>query len=104
MIDVRKQGWNPTQRLIVSAKLRNSAAMRPFLHPDITLFNPWADSRPFKFTTPYGCSFSGQAANYPAAGAGPEVILQYSVPPGMIAVIKKLAIVHIGGNPPDFTG
>jgi len=97
-------GWTQHQEMIVKARLMNAMRMRPFLHADITLFNPWADSRPFIYTTPFGTPFAGGAAPYPAAGAGPEVILQYTVPTGFIAVIKKLAIVHIGGNPPDFTG
>lgn len=104
LIDTKDLGWTPMQSWIIGRKITNLLRSRPFLHPDLTLFNPWADSRPFLFTTPYGTSVVGQAAPYPAAGSGPSVILSYTVPPALIAVIKKLAIVHIGGNPPDFQG
>ncbi len=41
---------------------------------------------------------------YPLPGAGPIDVLSFTVPTGSDGVIKKLAIVHIGGGVIDGTG
>lgn len=41
---------------------------------------------------------------YPAPGAGAITVLSFTVPTGADGVIKKLAIVHIGGGLVDGTG
>jgi hypothetical protein len=83
------------QSLDVRANLVQDAPS--FLHPDLSFFNPPADSRPFIVTpNPF--------VAYPAPGAGEVVVISYTVPAGLLAVINKLAVVHVGGNPPDGTG
>ena len=67
----------------------------PFYHPQLTAFGAQADSRPF--------DEAGGIA-YPAPGVGPSVVVTYSVPCGLVAVIDRLAVIHYGGNPPDGTG
>jgi hypothetical protein len=75
-------------------KVQNSA---PFIHPGLSLFNQPADAEPFKFTpSPFPV--------YPAVGAGPLTVLAFSVPRSKILIVQTLAIVNVGGNPPDGTG
>jgi len=95
---------------MIVARIQNSARMRPFYHPELTLFNPWPDARWFNLQTPYGTVNPATGAPYvgyvpyPAAGAQPVVVLSYVVPPALIAVIKKMAIINQGMNPPDGSG
>ncbi|MGH9501678.1 MAG: hypothetical protein ACRD20_02375 [Terriglobales bacterium] len=68
-----------------------------YIHPELSFYNPPADSLPFTVTPiPFPA--------YPLVGANPVVIIQYVVPNGLLAVINKLSVVHVGGNPPDGTG
>jgi hypothetical protein len=69
----------------------------PWVHPSLSLFNPPTDAYTFRWT-------SVPATLYPAAGESAVTILSYVVPKAQFMVINKLSIVHIGGNPPDFTG
>jgi hypothetical protein len=69
----------------------------PWVHPSLSLFNPPTDAYTFRQT-------SVPASLYPAAGESAITILSYVVPKAQFMVINKLAIVHIGGNPPDFSG
>jgi len=69
----------------------------PYVNPNLSLFNPPTDAYTFRAT-------SVPASLYPAAGASALTVLAYVVPKAQFMVINKLSIVHIGGNPPDFTG
>jgi len=94
---LQKMPWTDAQKQSAKARVQNAFGMPPFLNRDISLFNPPADSRPFIVTpSPF--------PNYPAPGAGPITVITYTVPPGLLAVIYALSIVHVGGNPPDGTG
>jgi hypothetical protein len=94
---INRQHWTDTQKQSVAARMQNAFGLPPFLNRDISLFNPPADSAPFIVTpNPF--------VNYPAPGAGPVTVISYTVPPGLLAVIYALSIVHVGGNPPDGTG
>ena len=79
--------------------MRKSFAVQntpPFLHPNLNFFNPPADSDYFTVTpNPF--------PNYPAVGASALVVISLTVPQAKIAVIRKMSIVHFGGNPPDGT-
>jgi hypothetical protein len=95
--NISAQPWTDLQKQSAAMRARNSIGLPPFLNRDISLFNPPADSLPFIITpTPF--------VNYPAPGAGPSPVISYTVPPGLLAVIYALSIVHVGGNPPDGTG
>lgn len=89
--------WTDQQKLSISARMNTALSGPSFMNRNISLWNPPADSLPFIVTpNPF--------VAYPAVGAQPIVIIQYVVPPGMMGVITKLAVVHVGGNPPDGTG
>lgn len=91
------QPWSDNQKLSAATRVSTALKGAPFLNRSISLFNPPADSRPFVVTpNPFPV--------YPAVGAGPLVVIKYVVQPGLMAVINKLAVVHVGGNPPDGTG
>jgi hypothetical protein len=97
MPDLRMLPWTHLQKHHFAARARALFNMRPFLHPDLTLFGPPGDSRPdYKSSQPY--------VVYPAPGAAPEVVLSKTIPPGVIYIMTGLAIIHYGGNPPDGTG
>lgn len=84
------------QQAIVNSKLRSLGR----LSDDRLLLSilPTSDSRPFFAITP------GPFPAYPAPAAAATQILRFVVPAGAIAVISKLAIVHIGGGQVDGTG
>lgn len=95
--NLSSQPWTDNQKLSAAARVNTALAGAPFLNRDISLFNPPADSRPFVVTpNPFPA--------YPAPGAGPITVIQYVVQQGLMAVINRLAVVHVGGNPPDGTG
>ncbi len=85
------------QKVSLEARARAVRNAPSYIHPDLSFYNPPGDSRPFVVTpNPFPV--------YPAPGMLPLVVIQYVVPNGLIAVVNKLAVVHIGGNPPDGTG
>jgi len=95
--NVGGQRWTDQQKLSMASRMKTALSGPSFMNRNISLWNPPGDSLPFIVTpNPF--------PNYPAVGAAPIVIIQYVVPPGMMGVITKLAIVHVGGNPPDGTG
>lgn len=95
--NVNSQPWTDQQKLSMSARMKTALSGPSFMNRNISLWNPPADALPFVVTpNPF--------PNYPAPGAAPIVVIQYVVPPGMMGVITKLAVVHFGGNPPDGTG
>jgi hypothetical protein len=95
--NLARQPWTDEQKLSIAARMKTALSGPSFMNRNISLFNPPADSMPFIVTpNPF--------VAYPAPGAAPAVVIQYVVPPGMMAVITKLAVVHVGGNPPDGTG
>jgi hypothetical protein len=97
MPNLDSKPWTDAQKLSIAARLKTALTGPRFLNRDISLFNPPADSRPFVITpNPFPA--------YPAPGAGPIVIIQYSPQTGLMAVINRLSVVHVGGNPPDGTG
>jgi hypothetical protein len=85
------------QKSVLDAKAFAVQNAPPFLHPNLNFYNPPADSDSFTVTpNPF--------PSYPAVGASAVPIIAYTVPQGKIAVIRKMSIVHFGGNPPDGTG
>lgn len=95
--DLGQMPFTQTQKAVLDAKAFAVQNAVPFLHPDLNFFNPPSDSDYFTITpNPF--------INYPAIGATAVAIIAYTVPQGKIAVIRKMSIVHFGGNPPDGTG
>jgi len=91
------QPFTQSQKGVLDAKAYQVQNTSPFIHPGLSFFNPPSDAEPFKFTpAPFPV--------YPTVGVGPINVLQFSVPRSKICVIQTLAIVNIGGNPPDGTG
>src|SRR5271154_7209556 len=89
--------FSQTQKAVLDAKAFAVQNAPPFLHPNLNFFNPPADANYFTVTpNPF--------PNYPPVGGGPLVVISFSVPPAKIAVIRKMAIVHVGGQAPDGTG
>ena len=85
------------QKAVLDAKSFAVQNTPPFLHPNLNFFNPPADSDYFTVTpNPF--------PNYPAVGASALVVISLTVPQAKIAVIRKMSIVHFGGNPPDGSG
>lgn len=85
------QPWTDAQKLSISKRMRTALSAPTFLNRNLSLFNPPADSLPF-IVTP------SVFPAYPAVNAAPVVVLQYTVPRGMLAVITRLAIVDNGAN------
>ena len=85
------------QKAVLDAKAFSVQNAVPFLHPNLNFFNPPADSDYFTVTPN---PFPG----YPAIGASAIPVIAFTVPRSKIAVIRKMSIVHFGGNPPDGTG
>lgn len=88
-----------TQQAVWQKKLQALDAYRPpqWMHLDPTKAPP--DSRPFIVTSvPFPA--------YPAPGAAATSLLApaFTVPVGYVAVINKLAIVHVGGGIVDGVG
>jgi hypothetical protein len=90
-----QSGWTDEQKLSMGARMNTALSGVSFLNRNISLWNPPADSLPF---------IVSDAVEYPAPAANPAVVISYTVPQGQMAVINKLAVVHVGGNPPDFSG
>lgn len=95
--DVSGQRWTDQQKLSVSTRVKTALQGKTFLNRDLSLFNPPGDSRPF-ITTP------NPFVAYPLPGAGPIDVITKTIETGLMAVINRLAVVHVGGNPPDGTG
>ena len=89
--------FTQAQKAALDAQANAIKSAPPLINPAISLFNPPADAQTGRKT-------SLPASAYPAAGAGPVAILSFTVPQSKYCVIQRLAIVHNGGNPPDFTG
>lgn len=94
--DFNDRTWSDYQKVFAQQQATTVDNAPPYLHPDLTFFLPPADSKPFIVTPTLFVA-------YPAVGAT-ATIITYIPPSGQIAVINKLAIVHVGGNPPDGTG
>jgi hypothetical protein len=88
--DLASQPWTDQQKLSMSARMATALKAPTFLNRNISLFNPPADSLPFILTAPYTA--------YPAVSAAAAIVLSYTVPPGMLAIVNRLAIVDNGGN------
>lgn len=86
------------QKQALTARAQIASTAPPFVHPDLSFFNPPADSQSFKVTPQNGFP------SYPAVGASAIQVVAYVVPKGRLAVIRLVAIAHVGGNPPDGTG
>jgi hypothetical protein len=93
------QPFTAAQKATLHAKAFAVQNAPPFVHPNLNFFNPPADSDTFTIAP---SPFPVYPAVMPAGGQLP--ILTFTVPRGKFAVIRKLAIVHFGGNPPDGTG
>ena len=92
-----KAPWTSLQKAAMDGRARTLLAASPWIHPNLSLFNPPADADTFYVS-------SVPAAAYPQPGQSAVVVLSYTVPRSKLAVIQRLAVIHVGGNPPDFTG
>lgn len=97
MPNLGRMPFTDTQKLSLDLRARNVQLAPSYVHPDLSFFNPPADSQPF-FVSP------DPAPGYPDVGAGQTEVIRYVVANGLTAIINKLSIIHIGGAPPDFTG
>ena len=98
---LNSQPFTQTQKATLDAKAFSVVNAPPFIHPNLNFFNPPADSDSFTCTP---SPFPNYPAVAPATGGGRLTVISYTVPRGKLAVIRKMAIVHFGGNPPDGTG
>lgn len=85
------------QKRAMDLRARALDRMPSYVSPDLSFYNPPTDNSPFT-VTPQPAPF------YPPIGAGPITVISFTVPVGLLAVIREMAIVHVGGNAPDFTG
>lgn len=86
------------QKLALDARALVIDKTPPYINSQLSFYNPPADNDPFSVTPING------APSYPTIGAGAVPVISYVVPVGLLAVIRLMSIVHVGGNPPDFTG
>lgn len=92
-----KMPFSNLQKAALDARARAVAQAPPFIHPDLSFFNPPADAQTFRRTSiPWPL--------FPAPGAGKIVVLSFTVPRSKIAIINKLSIIFNGGNQVDGTG
>ena len=92
-----KQPFTQAQKQTLDKKAFSVQNAPPYLHPNLNFFNPPADSEYFTVTpNPFPA--------YPAVGASAIPVITLTVPRSKICVIRKMSIVHFGGNPPDGTG
>ncbi len=96
--NLAQQPFTAAQKASLNARAMVVNNTQPYVNPSISFFNPPADNQPGTVTPQNG------APNYPAIGMGPIPVITLQVPSGLFLVIRELSIVHIGGNPPDFTG
>jgi hypothetical protein len=89
--------FTQAQKAVLNNKAHLISIAAPWVHPQLSFWNPPADADTFIVS-------SLPAVQYPAPGASAVIVLTLTVPKSKFMVINKLAIVHIGGNPPDFTG
>jgi len=89
--------FTQTQKAVLDAKAWAVQNQSPFIHPGLSLFNPPADAETGTITPT-------QYISYPAVGASKIPVISFTVPRGKIACIQFMAIVHVGGNPPDGSG
>jgi hypothetical protein len=100
--NLNRMPFTHVQKATLDAKAYAVQTAAPFIHPNLNFFNPPADSDSFTIApSPF--------PNYPPVATSPGAvqrlpILAFTVPRGKFAVIRKVAIVHVGGNPPDGTG
>jgi len=90
--------FTPLQKYALDARARAVDTAAPYIHPDLSFFNPPADNSPFTITP------QNASVPYPAVGAAAVTVISYVVSVGLMSVIRSMSIVHVGGNSPDFTG
>jgi hypothetical protein len=98
------QPFTPAQKATLDAKAFAVQNAPPFIHPNLNFFNPPADSDSFTLTPSPFPTYPAVMGPAPGGGGGALTIISYTVPRGKIAVIRKMAIVNFGGNPPDGSG
>lgn len=96
--NLENASFTHTQKQALDAKAQFVDRTPAYVNPDLSFYNPPADNSPFTVTPAAG------APNYPGVGALPIVVISWMVPVGMASFIRELAIVHIGGNDPSFSG
>ncbi len=100
--NLNRMPFTPAQKATLDAKAFSVQMAPPFIHPNLNFFNPPADSDSFTVTpSPFP---SYPAVIGPIGGGGPIAVISFTIPRGKLAVIRKMSIVHFGGNPPDGTG
>lgn len=95
--------FTASQKASLDARARLVDTTPAYINPDLSFFNPPADNSPFR-VTPLTGNLNSPAVSYPPLGGGQVSVISFLVPVGVMCVIRALSIVHIGGNPPDFTG
>jgi hypothetical protein len=87
-----KMPFSQTQKAALDAR-----SAPPFIHPQLSLWNPPADAQTFRQTSlPWPL--------YPVPGASKIIVLSFTVPPSKLCIINRLSIIHNGGNQVDGTG
>ena len=95
--------WTWDQKMTIDARARLINTTPAYINPDLSFYNPPADNTPFR-VTPLTGNLANPAVSYPTLGLGQIPVITFVVGIGLMSVIRALSIVHIGGNPPDFTG
>jgi hypothetical protein len=92
-----KMPFTNLQKAALDARAQAVASAPPFIHPELSFFNPPADAQTFRRTSiPWPL--------LPAPGGGPIKVLSFTVPRSKIAIINKLSVIFNGGNQVDGTG
>lgn len=97
MPDLNGLAWTDAQKIAASALVQSVSVAPPFLDQNISLFLPPADSLPVFANTPV-------AVAYPVVAAPAISIFTYTAPVGLLVIMNKIAIVHLGGDDPTGTG
>lgn len=100
-----KMPFNQQQKSILNSKAGLVQSAAPWIHPALSSnANAPSDGRSFSVTPLPSGNLAQPWVPYPAPGAGPVIVISYTVPPSQVALIRFLSIVHYGGNDPSGTG
>jgi hypothetical protein len=97
--------FNQHQKSILNTKASLVQSAAPWIHPDLSSnANAPSDARSFSVTPLPSGNLIQPWVPYPAPGTGPVIVISYTVPASLVALIRYLSIVHYGGNDPSGTG
>jgi hypothetical protein len=97
--------FSQQQKLVLNMKAGLVQNAAPWIHPTLSSnSNAPSGATPFSITPLPSGNLAQPWVAYPAPGASAVTVITYTVPPGMVALIRLLSIVHFGGNDPSGTG